>query len=47
MVINFKEGTKADTKTKNENTLAQLLVGKDAEYQKRVLAVTVQYGTDI
>ena len=44
MVVNFKEGTPADTKTKNENTLAQLLVGKDAEYQKRVLAVTVQYG---
>ncbi|MBE9224718.1 hypothetical protein IQ264_04450 [Phormidium sp. LEGE 05292] len=40
MVINFKEGVQA----RNENALLQLLADKDAEYQKRVLAVAVEYG---
>ena len=40
MVISLREGTK----TRNANALTQLLANKDADYQKRVLAVAVEHG---
>lgn len=45
MVINFKEGNR-DASVLDEElpALVKLLVGKDSEYQKRVLAIAKQYG---
>jgi hypothetical protein len=37
MVVSFR-------KAKNENFLARVLDGKDADFQKRVLAIAVEHG---